>query len=299
MKSGIESRNFSFSRRSNDVQVIDEFTISIRGRKFTFEELVDPALYSAEQQDQWAVQLQNAAPFPFLAVNSWFNPDFLALIMEEFDLNATKDWREVKSDYVNFRRSVLGDYLGPATELYFTLINSSWFVLLLSKITSIPNLIVDHTRYGGGMHETVNGGYFSVHSDFNRHIQNGLANKMVFITYLTPNWQPEWGGELELWDAQQKTCVNKITPKFGQSLLMINGPKHFHGHPSIWNSPEGIPRRSIANYYYVNEYANFDRSEHYDSVYVLPKRADKIVAYVRPLIPPLLWHTIRKLAGRP
>jgi Rps23 Pro-64 3,4-dihydroxylase Tpa1-like proline 4-hydroxylase len=299
MKSGIERRSFTGSKCSNDVQITDEFSITIRGHKFNIDELVCAKLHNIEQQEQWATQLNNASPFPHLAAVDWFNPDFLQLILEEFDLNAVKDWREVKSDYVNFRRSVLGDYLGPATELYFSIINSSWFVLLLSKVSSIQNLIVDHTRYGGGMHETVNGGHFSVHSDFNRHVQNGLANKMVFITYLTPNWQPDWGGELELWDAQQKKCVNKVAPKFGQSLLMINGPKNFHGHPSVWNAPFGVPRRSIANYYYVNEYARFDSSEHYDSVYVLPKRADKFVAYVRPLIPPVLWQAIRKLAGRP
>ncbi|HNG61801.1 MAG TPA: 2OG-Fe(II) oxygenase [Cellvibrionaceae bacterium] len=284
----------------NEIELkANDSAFSIRGHTFRLDELVNPLLYDPVQQDRWATLLQTAAPYPHLNVMDWFNKDFLNLILEEFVLSKNLDWRVAQTDMVNFRRSVLGEYLGPATELYFTIVNSGWFVQLLSQISGVGDLIVDHSRYGGGMHETVKGGYFSVHSDFNRHVTTGLTNKMVFITYLTPGWQPDWAGELELWDKDNKQCITKIAPNFGRSVLMLNGKGHYHGHPSIWNAPAGIPRRSVANYYYVNEYAAFDRSEHYDSIYISPNQSEKFVAFVRPVIPPLIWQAIRKILGRP
>lgn len=80
---------------------------------------------------------------------------------------------------------------------------------------------------------------------------------------------------------------------------MLHGPKHFHGHPSVWNAPAGVNRRSVANYYFVNEFAAFDRSEYYPSVYITPNSAERIVAYVRPLVPPIVWHALRRVLGRP
>lgn len=296
--SGVEPGVGGCGSRS-EIELGNNSAIIIRGHKFQLDELVNPQLYDQVQQDRWATLLQTAAPYPHLSVSDWFNKDFLALILEEFELNKQVNWRLAQNNMVNFRRSVLGEQLGPASELYFSIVNSNWFVQLLSTISGVANLIVDHTRYGGGLHETVNGGFFSIHSDFNRHIHNGLANKMVFITYLTPNWQPEWAGELELWDKQNKQCVTKVTPEFGRSVLMLNGEGHYHGHPSVWNAAEGVCRRSVANYYYVNEYAAFDRSEHYEGVYISPNSTEKMVSYIRPIIPPFLWQVVRKMLGRP
>lgn len=299
MRSEFKEHIPSGSLKDSGVELNGENIICIRGRSFNLYELVNPALYDAAHQEVWAAQLKAAIPYPHLSVAEWFNPDFLNLILEEFELNKSNDWRVAKNSYVDFRRSIMGEYLGPATELYFSIINSSWFVRLLSKISNIPNLIVDHERYGGGMHETVSGGHFSIHSDFNRHVKNGLSNKMVFITYLTPDWQPEWAGDLELWDADSKQCITKVAPTFGQSVLMLNGKGHYHGHPSIWNAPKGITRRSVANYYYVNEFAKFDSSEHYDSIYISPSRYDRAVGYVRPFLPPVVWNALRKMMRRP
>lgn len=284
--------------KNTDVKASDT-TISIRGVRFNYHELVNPNIINPSYQHQLQAQLLSAAPYPHVQIPECFNPDFLQLILEEFDTHKSADWRMARSDMVYFHRSVNNLYLGPASEVYFSLINSGWFVNALSLISGVANLIVDQGRLGGGMHDTPAGGYFSVHSDFNRHQQTGLANKMVFITYLTHDWCPAWGGELELWDSEQKCCVQKIAPEFGKTLLMLNGPKHFHGHPSVWNAPVGVNRRSVANYYFINEFAAFDRSEYYPSVYITPNSAERIVAYVRPLVPPIVWQALRRVLGRP
>ncbi len=292
--------NLAHNNNARDDSVLaSDHWVSIRGQKFNYAELVNPKLVTNYFQQQLNEQLTTAAPYPHVQIPDCFNPDFLRLILEEFDSQKDGNWRVAQNDMVHFHRSLNNLYLGPATELYFSVINSDWFVNAIGTISGVQNLIVDQARFGGGMHDTPAGGYFSVHSDFNRHPENGLANKMVFITYLNSGWCPSWGGELELWDADQKNCVAKITPEFGKTILMLNGPKNFHGHPSAWNAPAGINRRSVANYYYVNEFAAIDRSEHYPSVYITPNRAERMVNHVRPLLPPIVWNALRRLMGRP
>lgn len=284
---------------SVDVVHLSNHLVIIRGKCLDMYEILNPDLKDLQLQTQWADALNRAAPYPHLAVSNWFNPLLLELIAEEFDSYKNNNLRHLKTGYQDVHRSTLGDALGPATELYFAIINSNEFVQLLSRLTGIANLIVDHTRYGGGMHDTLTGGHFDIHSDYNRHIHTGLTNKMVFITYLTPNWQPEWNGELELWDAQSKHCVTKIAPAFGQSVLLLNGKNNYHGHPSQWNAPAGISRRSVANYYFANDFAKYDSSVYNDSIYIKPNRYDKLVSVVRPILPPVLWSALKTLLRRP
>ena len=262
---------------SNDVEMKSENIVYIRGKRLEMDAVLNPIVMDAPGSSQWASEIQLADPYPHLSVSNWFNPDLLNLILEEFELYGEENLRRLKSGYQDVHRSGMENRLGPATELYFSIINSNWFVQLLSSISGVPDLIVDHTRYGGGMHDTLKGGHFDIHSDYNRHIHTGLTNKMVFITYLTPGWQPGWSGELELWDAQSKHCVTKIAPKFGQSVLLLNGKHNYHGHPSAWNAPNGISRRSVANYYFINEFAKYDSSVYNDSIYIAPTHYDRMV----------------------
>jgi Rps23 Pro-64 3,4-dihydroxylase Tpa1-like proline 4-hydroxylase len=141
---------------------------------------------------------------------AWFNPLLLELVLEEFDLYATRDWRNENSKYETTRRSLMGAQFGPASQLYFGIVNSGWFATLLSQVTGVEDLIPDVTLYGGGLHETRNGGKFGIHRDFDRQRRTGLRNEMVFITYLNKGWKPEWRGALELWDKKSIACVTKL-----------------------------------------------------------------------------------------
>lgn len=279
------------------IEYSKDHCVIIRGKYLDMRELVNPDLYSAKMREQWSKQLLAAAPYPHLSAVDWFNPDLLNLIIEEFELNEQQRLLRLHTNYQDVHRSEYQETLGPATELYFSLINSSWFVQLLSTISGVANLIVDHTRFGGGMHSTKRGGHFAIHSDYNRHRETGLTNKMVFITYLN-HWQEDWGGELELWDSQAKVCVSKIKPDFGRSVLLLNGKNNFHGHPNPWNAPNSAPRRSVANYYFANDFAKLDSSVYRGSIYSSPEIADKVIDSIRPLVPPIVWHWVSRWLKR-
>ena len=269
----------------------------IRGRRLDLQELVDPRVFTAARQAEWRQAMSAAQPFAHLVLEDVFHPELLRLVQEEFDLYAQRQWRVVSSPHEATHRSLPQATLGPASELYFGLVNSRWFVQLLSAVSGVEDLITDPGLYGGGLHETRRGGHFGVHRDFDRHPVSGLDNEMVFITYLNEGWDRQWGGALELWDAQAKRCVAEVEPVFGRSVLLRHGPASFHGHPQPLATPDGRTRRSVASYYYSYPLARRAREQRHTSVFLFAERHARLKPAAKRATPPLVWDALRRLVG--
>ncbi|WP_218668911.1 2OG-Fe(II) oxygenase [Variovorax sp. KK3] len=260
-------------------------------------ELVDRSLFTPERREQLRDQLMAGAPFPHLVLENIFNPALLELVLEEFEAQSD-NWTDVKSRYESTRRSVLGPTLGPATQLYFDIIHSGWFIDWLSSLTGVPYLLSDPKLFGGGLHESRTGATFAVHRDFNRHRHLGLKNEMVFITYLNKGWHPDWGSGLELWDKKHNRCVTTVQPEFGRTILLPHGPVSYHGHTKPLQAPDGRPRRSVAAYYYTSPLAGKQHGDESASVFMKTHKVDRVKAFARMMTPPAVWLLARKVTGR-
>lgn len=271
--------------------------VVIRGRRLGLRELFDPGAFTAARQAEWREAMASAKPFAHLVLDRLFNPDLLRLVHEEFDLYGQRQWRVVHSPQETTHRSLPEVALGPASELYFGLVNSRWFLQLLSTVSGVDDLITDPGLYGGGLHETRKGGHFGIHRDFDRHPCSGLDNEMVFITYLNEDWNAQWGGALELWDGQAKRCVSAVEPVFGRSVLLRHGAASFHGHPAPLNVPEGRSRRSVASYYYSYSLARRAREHRNTSVFLFSERHARLKQAAKRATPPAVWDALRRLVG--
>ncbi|MDB5732129.1 MAG: hypothetical protein JWQ03_2024 [Variovorax sp.] len=272
--------------------------IHIRGVRLPLAELVDRRLFEPECQAALREKLLGARPFPHLVVEGIFNPLLLDLVREEFDTLGGSAWMALKNQYENTRRSALGARLGAASQLYFDIVYSGWFSQWVSSITNVPYLLPDPRLFGGGLHESRAGAHFAVHRDFRYHRFVGLKNEMVFITYLNKDWRPEWGGALELWDAQCKRCETHVQPEFGHSILMLNSPGSYHGHPTPLQAPEDQHRRSIAAYYYTSPMVGGAREDEVASTFLRTSRMDRAKTMARLLTPPLFWSAARRFKRR-
>lgn len=273
--------------------------ISIRGQQLPLSKLVNERLFEQTYVQSLRERMLSAKPFPHLVMDDLFNPDLLDLVVKEFDMLDESAWRTVKGEQELTRRSLVGARLGPAQELYFSIVNSGWFVDLLSQASGVDDLIADTKLYNGGLHETREGGSFEIHRDFNRHVRWGLQNEMVFITYLNKSWKPEWHGALELWDAASKQCAAKVEPEFGRSILMRHGPLSFHGHPDPLSPPKGVTRRSIASYYYSSDESEELLNGRFSSQFLQPPHGiHRVKRFVKQFTPPIVWDGIRRLAGK-
>lgn len=266
--------------------------IRIRGVDLPLDRLVAPELLDAHWQQEMHRRLMAARPFPHLVLENLFDPQLLNLVHEDFDAPQVP-WQTLRNDYENTRRSQTGAALGPAAQLYFSLVHAGWFTAALSRITGIANLVTDPLLWGGGLHESGAGAHFAVHRDFAYHRQTGLRNEMVLITYLNRHWQDAWGGQLELWDAAAHRCEATVAPVFGRSLLFLHGPRSFHGHPVPMTPPPGVTRRSVAVYYYTGGGAQHREQHEVGSVFHRRQWHHRLLDVARRVAPPVLWTLAR------
>ena len=94
----------------------------------------------------------------------------------------------------------------------------------------------------------------NVHLDYSIHPKLQLERHYNLIVYLTPEWNPEWGGGLELWSHDETTGRAKervalVENRFNRAVLFDTTQNSWHGLPADLNCPAGVVRQSLAVYY--------------------------------------------------
>ena len=169
-------------------------------------------------------------------INKWFTP-----------------WDSQSMDDIRTQMPVVGKTID-----YF---NSPLFLKFLSELTGIKDLIADKDMAGGGCHKISKGGRLEIHSDYNKHPNNGLWRRINLLLYLTPNWESEWGGDLELWNHDPFVKTKSLQPKFNRAVIFNTTDTALHGHPQLLNVPDGEHRYSIALYYFTKDRPDEEKSD--------------------------------------
>ena len=193
-----------------------------------------------------------AKPFPNIALNNFFNNDFLNTILNEFPdlskLHGSQNYNvknEIKLSNKNY------DKFPTTIKSFIDFLNSDTFLSFLQNITSIEEkLISDPQLEGGGLHEIKSGGVLKVHTDFNRHPTLDLDRRVNVLIYLNKNWKDSYGGCLELWNKNMSMCEKKISPTFNTMVIFSTTDFSNHGHPEPLSCPKDISRKSLALYYF-------------------------------------------------
>jgi hypothetical protein len=131
-------------------------------------------------------------------------------------------------------------------------LNSGPFIRFLQELSGIDHLLPDPHLAGAGIHLSRQGGHLGVHVDFNWHEQLQAHRRLNMLIYLNPQWQPGYGGELELWSCDGSRRERTIEPRFNRAAFFATRSDTFHGHPNPWAAPAGMFRQSIALYYYTS-----------------------------------------------
>jgi 2OG-Fe(II) oxygenase superfamily len=136
------------------------------------------------------------------------------------------------------------------------------FLDFLGTLTGIEGLIADPHFVGAGPSITLPGGHLALHADFNRDRRRHLERKLTAIYYLPREWDPTWGGALELWNEARTECIASHAPLRDRLIVMAHGDRAWHGHPQPLACPDGHFRASIASYYYVAAASDADEEAH-------------------------------------
>jgi hypothetical protein len=209
-------------------------------------------------------QFQNAPAYPHIVIDDFLLPDVAKAAMSEFPSLDPEQWNNYihinERKFSNTDPSTWGPTLGRVLEE----LNSPRFVEFVGNLLGVDDLFPDASLEGGGLHQSTRGGFLNVHADFTVHPHHrNWQRRANLILYLNEEWQPDWGGDLELWSKDMKECVESVQPIANRALIFATGAISFHGHPDPLTCPEGVSRRSLALYYFSVEEDPLVRSTDY------------------------------------
>lgn len=214
-------------------------------RKFFMEKYFDQAWFDKAKQEY-----HSADPFPHIVIDDFLPAEVLDEVVDKFPTSRDIDWwafnnnNEIKLGTRNeaqlpqIARSVCAE------------LNSGYVLDWLEALTNVPGLVADTRLIGGGLHQIQSGGKLGIHIDFNIEPRTKLSRKLNLLVYLNKQWFDNWGGHLELWNADKTECVKKVAPLFNRCVIFNTTGKPWHGHPHPLNTPDDITRKSLALYYY-------------------------------------------------
>lgn len=209
-------------------------------------------------------QYQSAQPYGHIVLDDVLTASALEGAYGDFDALDLTDWTNYlhvnERKYANKNPATWGTTL---REIHDAL-STPRFLAFLTQLTGIAALQPDPSLDGGGLHRSTRGAHLNIHADFTAHHTNQNWRRRVnLLLYLNREWQPDWGGELQLWDRNVSACQAKVAPLGNRIFLFTTDEHSFHGHPEPLNFPEGMARQSMALYYFTEEAHPLVKSTNY------------------------------------
>lgn len=195
-------------------------------------------------------RFRNAKPFEHVVIPDFFAPDVARAIHEEFPspFSTSHDWKHYDNPLE--QKYALNDFTGlERCKSVFDYLQSDEVVNQVRSITGIEDLESDPYLHGAGLHAYPRSGKLDVHLDYSIHPVSGKERRVNLIVYMNPDWKEEYGGNLQLWDADMAHCTQVITPAFNTAVLFRTSDISYHGLPAPILCPPQECRKSLAIYY--------------------------------------------------
>jgi Rps23 Pro-64 3,4-dihydroxylase Tpa1-like proline 4-hydroxylase len=196
----------------------------------------------------------NSLPFRHLVIDDFLEADLLEEILLDFPLPGVMDIHGTNA------KRLLGWQISPISANYtfkpsinhlFDYLKSQKLRETIKEITGIESLLVsDPDYYGSGLLLAARGGVHKVHADRTYHPNPNFFPRLVLLLYFNKNWQPDYGGSLQLWDKNIRNCVT-IPPVFNRCVLFEITSTSYHSIEDV-TCPDNVYRRAL-NYYYLSD----------------------------------------------
>ena len=200
-------------------------------------------------------RFRNSKPFHHIVIDNFFQPEVAKKIADEFPAHDSNVWTvdynnpvEVKkgcSHWDKFPKSIY-------SALFY--LCSQEFISKLSIVVGKEKIYADYGLNGGGMHSHTRGGKLNIHKDYSIHPKINYMRNYNIIVYMEPEWKPEWGGGIQLWDHdaetdQPKSVVAEVENRFNRAIIFDTTQNSWHGLPKEITCPLEQSRKSLACYY--------------------------------------------------
>jgi Rps23 Pro-64 3,4-dihydroxylase Tpa1-like proline 4-hydroxylase len=151
-----------------------------------------------------------------------------------------RSFRESKHTNANLR-----DLPAILTEVTFAL-QAPEVVKAIASITGIEDVEPDETLYAAGLSMMARNDFLNPHIDNSHNGSRTRYRRLNLLYYVTPDWELEFGGNLELWD-DDVTIPTTIHSRFNRLVVMETARETWH---SV--SPVRVDkvRCCVSNYYF-------------------------------------------------
>jgi hypothetical protein len=265
---------------------------------WSFDRVVERSLPLARLQrerDALRVAYQAAKPYPHVVMDGFFDEELLERTIADFPKRDARDWITYETTHESKQTSRGINSLSPFTQLFFMQLCSDAFLEHIRYITGFDDLLMDPLFHGGGLHESVRGGWLNIHADWTKHPSLPLTRRLNLIIYLNRDWDPSWGGELELWDPVTKTCGARVAPVFNRAVLFPTTSETLHGFPTPLTCPANRTRKSISVFYWSPDPEALKEAAY---ITFLPGKArTRMRALLHSLTPPIAFKARDALLG--
>ena len=200
-------------------------------------------------------RIRRAKPFPHFCIDNFLDEAFAERVLQAFPTFEEAARMGMMFSAVNEKKKIQvtdsSKFAEPIAELNRALMAPDTLEML-SYVFDLPNLLADEELVGGGIHQTGPRGHLDVHIDFNYIETRGLHRRLNILIYFNKDWDPEWGGNIELWDKDVKVCHHSFLPVFNRCVVFETSEISYHGVSAV-RCPEDRSRKSFAAYYYTKE----------------------------------------------
>jgi len=217
-----------------------------------------------DELEQLRERYSSAKPFPHIVLDNLLVPETAQRAIGEFPPLDPAKWNRYL--HANERKfsNTNPDTWKPTLRSVLDELQSPRFVAFLSRLTGIEDLLIDESLEGGGLHQSVAGGFLNIHADFTVHPRHRNWRRRVnLLLYLNEEWRPEYGGDLEFWSTDMARCEAVVAPIGNRAVIFTTDADSFHGHPEPMRCPPGVARQSLALYYFTSEDHPLVRSTDY------------------------------------
>lgn len=212
-------------------------------------------------------------PFKHIVLDNFFTVGVAHDLLQEFpkfeDKYALNELGKVGG------KAVITDIknISSSYKSIYRYLNSKEFLQSIEDITGIKNLIADPKMYGGGTHENTAGQELDAHIDYNYINGGNLHRRLNLILYLNKEWEPDWGGSIELHSNPRKpndNVIKSVLPLYNRVLIFETNEHSWHGFTKIQlpTDKQHLTRKSLAIYLYTTERPKEEIAPHHTTFYV-------------------------------
>jgi len=200
-------------------------------------------------------QFLSGQPFNHIVIDDFFTAETVEALVSEFPNYDSAVWNAHYNNPIENKKACNHwDKFPPTTYAVFHYLCSFEFEDIISKVTGNVGVQADVGLHGGGWHAHTTSGKLNVHLDYSIHPKLQLERHYNLIVYITPDWNPAWGGGLELWSHDHekgtaKELVTTVENRFNRAVLFDTTQYSWHGLPQDLVCPPGVMRQSLAVYY--------------------------------------------------